>query len=139
METLFFNEYDKTMKTNIYVQQTWASPKFLQAKNENMKEHPKNVLVTLSLGEGMTCMNVLNNEETSMLYTLLSVVDFDNIIHFGITYNVLDDILFIPINSGLGLSPWFQLLHFTTNSITITIFVNLRLFQHFETVTNIKT
>jgi hypothetical protein len=84
METLFFNEYDKTMKTNIYVQQTWASPKFLQAKNENMKEHPKNVLVTLSLGEGMTCMNVLNNEETSMLYTLLSVVDFDNIIHFGI-------------------------------------------------------
>ena len=60
-------ENDTSMKTNIYVQQTWASPKFSQAKNYNMKEHPKNLLVILSLSERMTCMNVLNNEETSLL------------------------------------------------------------------------
>jgi hypothetical protein len=72
------------MKTNIYVKQTWASPKFSQAKNENMKEHPKNLLVTLSLRAGMTCMNVLNNKETSMLYKLRSVVAFHNIIHFDV-------------------------------------------------------
>jgi hypothetical protein len=84
IETLFFNEYEKNLKTNIYVQQTWASLKFLQAKNENMKEHPKNLLVTLSLREGMTCMNVLNSEETSLMYTLLGVVAFHNIIHFGV-------------------------------------------------------
>jgi hypothetical protein len=81
------HEDDKIMKTNIYVQQTWASPKLSQAKNENMKEHPKNLLVTLSLSEGMTCMNVLNNEETSLLCMLLSVVDFDNIIHFGVIFD----------------------------------------------------
>jgi hypothetical protein len=84
IETLFFNEYDKILKTNIYVQQTWASVEFLQAKNKNMKEHPKNLLVTLLLREGMTCMNVLNSEETSLLYTLLSVVAFHNIIQFGV-------------------------------------------------------
>ena len=72
------------MKTNIYVQHTWASPKFSQAKNGNMKEHPKNLLATLSLREGMTCMNVLNSDKTTLLYMLLSVVTFHNIIHFGV-------------------------------------------------------
>jgi hypothetical protein len=78
------HEDDKIMKTNIYVQHTWASPKFSQAKNENMKEHPKYLLVTLSLREGMTCMNVLNNKETSMLYMLRGVVACHNIIHFDV-------------------------------------------------------
>ena len=73
------------MTTNIYVQQTWASLKFSsQAKNENVKEHPKNLLVTLSLSEGMTSMNTLNAEVTSLLYTLLVGVAFHNIIHFGV-------------------------------------------------------
>jgi hypothetical protein len=61
------HDNDMIMKTNIYVQQTWASPKFSQAKNENVKEHPKNLSVTLSLSEGMTCMNVLNNKEIKHL------------------------------------------------------------------------
>jgi hypothetical protein len=78
------HDNDMIMKTNIYVQQTWASPKLSQAKNENVKGHPKNLLVTLSLSEGMTCMNVLNNKETSILYTLRSVVAFHNIIHFDV-------------------------------------------------------
>jgi hypothetical protein len=80
------HEDDKIMKTNIYVQQTWASPKFSQAKTKNMKEHPKNLHVTLSLTEGMTCMNVLNNEGTSLLYTLLIVVAYHNIIHLELSF-----------------------------------------------------
>ena len=48
------------MKTNIYVQQTWASLKFSsQAKNENVKEHSECLL-----------------EETTLLYTLLVGVAF---------------------------------------------------------------
>jgi hypothetical protein len=78
------HDNDMIMKTNIYVQQTWASQNFSQAKNENMKEHTKSLLVTLSLREGMSCMKFLNNEETSLLYMLLSVVDFHNIVHFGV-------------------------------------------------------
>ena len=61
------HEDDMIMKSNIYVQQTWASPKFSQAKNENMKVHPKNLLVILSLSEGMMCMNILNSEELFLL------------------------------------------------------------------------
>ena len=34
-------ENNTSMKTNIYVQHTWPSPKFFsQAKNENVNDHP---------------------------------------------------------------------------------------------------
>ena len=79
-------EKDNTiMKTSIYVEQTWVSTKFFsQAKNEIVREQWENLLVTLSLSEGMTCMNALNNEETSLLYKLLVSVACGIIIQFGV-------------------------------------------------------
>ena len=71
------------MKINIYVQQTWASLKLLsQAWKKLMKDHPQSLLVTLS--EGMTFMNSLDNEELPLFYMLLVGVAFHNLIHFGV-------------------------------------------------------
>ena len=49
-----------------------------------MKEDLESLLVIVSLSEGMTFMNSINNEGLCLFYTLLVGVAFHNIIHCAV-------------------------------------------------------